>query len=167
MIMIWIWLLVAILAHLAQALRIVDEVIEGHVVVQCFEVILGNLDALQYSFTDSYAGHDDNEFVEAVGPAQLEDSAQIDIGLARAGLHFDREIQPLQSTDLLDIVGFLNPIHISQQGLFRQGQMIADTQLRWTDAFAIGMAKLEACLSYRLPVEHTYDRVDCVLLVFE
>jgi hypothetical protein len=45
--------------------------------------------------------------------------------------------------------------------------MIADTQLRRTDAFAIGMAKLEACLGHWLSVEHTNDRVDGVLLVFE
>ena len=75
------------LAQPVDLLRVVDEMLEGQVVVERTEVLSGDLDVLQHALADGHAGHHDDELLESVATRQLEDGAQIDIGLARAGLH--------------------------------------------------------------------------------
>ena len=81
------------LAQPVHLLGVVDEVLEGQVVVERAEVLGGDLDVLEHAFADRDAGHDDDELLEAVAPRQLEDRAQVDVGLARAGLHLHREVR--------------------------------------------------------------------------
>ena len=81
------------LAQPVDPLRVVDEVLERQVVVERAEVLGGDLDVLQHAFADGHARHHDDELLEAVAPRQLEDGAQIDVGLARAGLHLHREVR--------------------------------------------------------------------------
>jgi hypothetical protein len=44
------------------------------------------------AFLDRHRRHHDDELGEAVALVQLEDGAQIDVGLAGAGLHLHGEI---------------------------------------------------------------------------
>ena len=74
-------------------LRVVDEVLERQVVVERAEMLGGDLDVLQHAFADGNARHNDDELLEAVAPRQLEDRSQINVGLACAGLHLDREVR--------------------------------------------------------------------------
>ena len=86
------------LAQPVDLLGVVDEMLEGQVVVERPEVLGGDLDVLEHAFADGDARHDDDELLEAVAPRQLEDRAQVDVGLARAGLHLDREMRAQRAT---------------------------------------------------------------------
>ena len=108
------------LPHLAEPLRVIDEVIERRLVVERLEMLLRHVDALEHAFADGDARHDDDEFPEAVGLVQLEDRAQIDVGLAGAGLHLDGEFAALKRRDLLDVVRFLNRLDILENFVIRQ-----------------------------------------------
>ena len=55
-------------------------------------MLLRDLERLVDAFLDRHRRHDDHELGEAVPLVQLEDRAQIDVGLAGAGLHLDREV---------------------------------------------------------------------------
>ncbi len=55
-------------------------------------MVFGDLERLVDAFLDRHRRHHDDELGEAVAPVQLEDRAQVDVGLARAGLHLHGEI---------------------------------------------------------------------------
>ena len=74
-------------------LGVVDEVLERQVVVQGPEMLGRDLDVLQHALADGHARHDDDEFLKAVAAGQLENRPQVDVGLAGAGLHLDREMR--------------------------------------------------------------------------
>ena len=74
-------------------LGVVDEVLERQVVVECPEMLGRDLDVLEHALADGHARHHDDELLEAVAPRQLEDRAQVDVGLAGAGLHLDGEMR--------------------------------------------------------------------------
>src|ERR1039458_741730 len=61
--------------------------------VDSLEMSIGNLQILEYALPDRDVGHNDHELLEAVLLVQLIDRAQVDIGLAGAGLHFDGEVR--------------------------------------------------------------------------
>ena len=79
-------------AHLAELGGVVEEVVEGRVGVEALEVLLGDLERLVDALLDRHRGHHDDELGEAVALVQLEDRAQVDVGLAGAGLHLHGEV---------------------------------------------------------------------------
>ena len=101
-------------------LRVVDEVIERRLVVERLEMLLRHVDALEHAFADGDARHDDDELSEAVGLVQLEDGAEIDVGLAGAGLHLDGKLAALKRRDLLDVVCFLDRMDVLENFVIRQ-----------------------------------------------
>src|SRR5664280_2292393 len=56
------------------------------------KVIGGIRQRLRHSLADGDAGNDDDEFVPAVALIQFEESLDVAIGFARAGLHLNIEI---------------------------------------------------------------------------
>ena len=117
------------LPHLTKALEIVDEVIERRFLVKRLEMLFCHVDALENAFADRDARHDNDELLEAVGLAKLENRAEIDVRLAGAGLHFYREFPALQGRDFLDIVGFLNRMDILEDFIIRQIEPVAHAKL--------------------------------------
>ena len=81
------------LAQAVDLLGVVDEVLERQVVVERAEVLGRDLDVLEHALADGHAGHHDDELLEAVALRELEDGAQVDVGLAGAGLHLDGEVR--------------------------------------------------------------------------
>ena len=79
-------------AHLAELAGVVKEVLEGRVGVEGAEVLFGDLERLVNALLDRHRRDDDDELGEAITAVQLEDRAQVDVGLARAGFHLDGEI---------------------------------------------------------------------------
>ena len=75
----------------AQFAAVVADQVDGFVAVERGEMALHHLEALDHAFVDGDARHDDDELAEAVVLAQFVDRAQVDVGLAGAGLHLDRE----------------------------------------------------------------------------
>ena len=101
---------------------------------------------LSTPFADGHAGHDDDELLEAVALGQLEDGAQVDVGLARAGLHLHGEVgaaaglvgraveqfpglQRRGRVGDLDVVAILDLRGVGRQLVFGQQQVVADAQL--------------------------------------
>ena len=134
------------LAQPVDLLRVVDEVLEGQVVVERAEVLGGDLDVLEHALADGDARHDDDELLEAVAPRQLEDGAQVDVGLAGAGLHLDREVraaadwlagaieqvprlQGAAGIGHLDVVARLDGARVGAQPLLGQQQAVTHPQL--------------------------------------
>ena len=134
------------LAQPVDLLGVVDEVLERQVVVERAEVLGGDLDVLEHALADGHAGHHDDELLEAVAPRQLEDGAQVDVGLAGARLHLDGEVRAaaglvgraveelprLQGRGRvgdLDVVAGLDGARVGQQLVVGQQQPVADAQL--------------------------------------
>ena len=168
-------------------LGVVDEVLEGQVVVERPEVLGGDLDVLEHAFADGHAGHHDDELLEAVAARQLEDGAQVDVGLAGAGLHLHREVRagagprwPAVSNSSqassgarrvgdLDVVACLDGPGVGQQLVFGQEQAVADAQLGAVlpGEQAAPVAQLDDGIlrrALRLAVEEVGDRGDGVEL---
>lgn len=61
-------------------------------VIELLEVRLGALEGLDYALANGHARHDDDELREPVLLVELENGPNIDIRLARSGLHLHREI---------------------------------------------------------------------------
>ena len=53
------------------------------------KVVCGDFEGLLYALTDRNRGNDHNKLAPAVLFVQLEHRLDIDIGLARAGFHFN------------------------------------------------------------------------------
>ena len=88
------------LAQSSESSRVVDEMLEGRILVERLEMLLHHFDALEHALADGDARHHNDEFLESVCLVQLEKGAQIDIGFSGAGLHFDRQVQSVRK-DLL------------------------------------------------------------------
>ena len=63
------------------------------------EVVGGDLKGLLHALTDRNGGNDHDELAPAVLPVQLEHRLDVDIGLARAGLHLNIQTAPPQAFD--------------------------------------------------------------------
>jgi hypothetical protein len=85
----------------------------------------GVIDAL----LDRHRGHHDDELGEAVALVQLEDGAQIDVGLARAGLHLHGEVPGRERGRGGEAVAELNGVQVGQQLIGQQGQPVADAEI--------------------------------------
>ena len=62
---------------------------------------------------------------EAVALVQLEDRAQVDVGLAGAGLHLHREVARRQRAGRRQAVAQLDAAQVVQQLVIHQGQAVA------------------------------------------
>ena len=76
---------------MAEAGAVVFDQVDGFVLVEGAEVVAGDFEGFDDAFVDGDAGDDDDEFAEAVALAQFVDGAQVDVGFAGAGFHFDGE----------------------------------------------------------------------------
>ena len=115
-------------AHLAQLGAVVDERVHRLSGVQRAEVIPGHLQGLGHAFADGHRRHDYDEFGETIQSVQFENGAQVDVCLARARLHLDREIQALQRLGRSQGVMQLHVAQIGQDLIGQQGQTVADPQ---------------------------------------
>ena len=134
------------LAQAVDPLGVVDEVLAGQVVVEGAEVLGGDLEVLEHALADRHARHHDDELEEAVAARQLVDRAQVDVGLAGAGLHLDREVRaaagdvrgPVEELPGfrrragvrdLDVVALLDGAQVLAQPLLREEKLVAHPQL--------------------------------------
>ncbi len=80
-------------AQAAQLAAVVAGEADRLVAVEGAKVIARDLEVLDHALVDSDARDDDDELAEAIALAQLIDRAQVDVGLAGARLHLDREVR--------------------------------------------------------------------------
>src|SRR3546814_6068038 len=71
---------------------IVEEIVEGLAGIEAFEMLLGDLERLVSALLDRDGRHDDHEFGEAETLVQLEERAEVNIGLVSPRLHFEVEV---------------------------------------------------------------------------
>lgn len=79
-------------ADFVELRAVVDERVVGQVVVEVREMVAGDLDGFPDTLLDGEVRHDDDEFREAVDFMELKERTQVDVRLARAGLHLDIEV---------------------------------------------------------------------------
>ena len=116
-------------AHLAQLAGVVKEILERHVGVQAAEMLLGDLKRLVNAFLDRHRGDDDDELGKAVPPVQLEDGAQVNVGLAGAGLHLHGKIARGQRSRRTQAIAELDVAQVGQDFIVQQVQAVADAQI--------------------------------------
>ena len=80
------------LANLGEVGGVVGVVAVGCVVEELAEMFLGDLECFEDAFADGDAGDDDDEFAESVALEEFEGGADVDVGFAGAGFHFDGEV---------------------------------------------------------------------------
>ena len=159
--------------HVFQLAGIIYERLERRVVVERAEMLPHHLDALEHALADRDARHDDDEFLEAISLVQFKDSAQIDVGFARAGFHLDGKIQagvvrPLKPGRHFDAVSLLDGAHILKNLLVPEGYRVADGEFRMHEAKPFDRpADLEAGLRDRLAVKDVEHRIDRMPLIFQ
>ena len=116
-------------AHLAELGGVVEEIVEWRVGVEAAEMLLGDLERLVHALLDRHRWNHDHELGEAVATVQLEDGAQVDVGLARAGLHLDREIARRQRGRRAQAVAELDVAQIGKDLVVEQRQSVADAEI--------------------------------------
>ena len=121
--------------------------LERKVVVERLEMLSRDLDVLQDPLADRHARDNDDELLEAVAARELEERAQIDVGLTSACLHFDREmrtgpggigrtveeipgLERQGRVGQFDIVAGLNSTGVGKQRVVREQHVVADAKLR-------------------------------------
>ena len=99
--------------QLMQPLGVIDERTQL-LPVLLLEMLGRHLDRLGNAFADGDAGHHDDELRPAIPLVQLEHGTQVDIGLARAGLHLDVQVHPCAGV-IAARLGFALVVHIGGQ----------------------------------------------------
>ena len=92
-------------------------------------MLLRDLQRFVCAFLDCNRRHDNHKFGEAVVLVQLEDRAQIHIGLARSGLHFNGEVPTGQFLSGAQAVLELHLAQVLFNFLIHQQQSVTDTEL--------------------------------------
>src|ERR1700730_8793549 len=142
--------------------------VEGRVVVERVEVLLRHVDAFEHTLANGDARHHDDEFLESVSLVQLEDGAKIDVSLARAGLHLDRELTPLKGGDLLDFVGLLHGLDVPEDVLIANVEPVSQPKLGLEKpAYLNGLERNRPGLRIGLAFYRPDDSVDGFLLVLK
>src|ERR1035437_5632611 len=85
-------------------------------------------DTGQNPFTNRHTRHNDDKLTEAVDLVQLENRAEVDIGLAGAGFHFYGEVPPLKFWRFRYVADFLDSMDIGKQALIVKGKAIPQTK---------------------------------------
>ena len=134
------------MAKLVHSGRVVHHELGALVIVERLEMLPGDLQALQHALADRHRRHHDDELLEAVGLCQLVNRAQIDVGLAGAGLHLHREVgespdrraviqlHGFQSRRRLDAVCVLDSVQIFQPLRVGDDPMVGDAGLSQLEA---------------------------------
>ena len=182
------------LAQFSESSGVVDEMLEGRVLVERLEMLLHHVDALEHALADGDARHDNDEFLESVCLVQLENGAQIDIGFSGSGLHFDGQVRPVRKEllvfrpirtgrrlhdalgsrwpnagrGLFDAVALLHAMDVPRQLAFRDQQAIGDAE------FGLKQASGLECIERRslgagewLAIERVHDGIDRVKLILK
>ena len=92
-------------------------------------MLLRDLERLVDALLDGNRRHHDHELGEAEAPVQLEDRAQVDVGLAGAGLHLDGEVARGQRGGRPQAVAKLDVVEIGEDLIIEQVQAVADAQV--------------------------------------
>ena len=157
--------------------------LELHVVEKRPEMLRRDFQILEHSFADRHARNHDDEFLEPVLPAQLENRPQIHIRLPRARLHFDgvmrapaarRRIGPqprLYFLSQVQIVPLLHRPQILQHLRFTEEQPVAHAELRprlTGEKLRVHRLKNHRVirLLQRLTVEQLHHRIHGIELIF-
>ena len=133
----------------------------------------------QHALADSHTGHHDDELLEPVAARQLEDRAQIDVGLTRTGFHLDgkvcatarlvgraiEEIPRLRGhcgVGHVDVVAGLNSAKVLPQLVLGQEQAVSDAHLCTVlpAKQSAHVADIDYCIlgrANRLPVKKVSD----------
>ena len=113
--------------HLLSRRTAVDGRIE-RLGVEVLEVLGHESDAGNDALLDRSARHENHELAELVSLGQLEDGAQVDVGLSGAGLHLDVEVQCITGKfgHNLEAVPILHSLQIQQKDLVIEEQVVAD-----------------------------------------
>ena len=159
-------------AHLAQLAGVVQEEVHRHAGIDALEVLLGDLQRLVDAFLDGHRRHHDDELGEAVALVQLEDRAQVDVGLAGAGLHLNREVAGRQRAGRRQAVAQLHAAQVVQQLLIHQGQAVAQALVGVGHAqrqLLVGQLHSDSELGAAdlLATEQVADRLDGLKLVVQ
>ena len=159
-------------AHLAELAGVVEEILKGRVGVEGPEVLFGDLERLVNAFLDRNGRNHDDELGEAIAAVQLEDGAQIHVGLARAGFHLHRKIARGQRGRRPQAVANLDVAEIGQEFVIQQLQAVADAQVTLRKSQSLlrsrriaGDSKLGA--ADFLPTKQVAHRLDGGVLVVQ
>ena len=107
---------------------VVEEVFERRPRVERPEVFLRDPERFVDTFLDGDRRHDDDEFGEAVALVQLEDRAQVHVGLAGPRLHLHAEVTGSQGLGKRDAVAELDGAQVVEDFLVGQGKPVADAE---------------------------------------
>ena len=153
--------------YLRQAVRIVDKKADFLVVFAC-KMLLCGLERFIDALADGDGRHDDDELAPAVTLVQLIHRFDVGIGFARAGFHFNREIdtRPGQLVRGFEPVSALHRAQIVQQlpiCQIRHERLITEADLGIIGAYlhARQIAKIAAIRhrAVRLAAEHIADGI--------
>ena len=91
-------------------------------------MIFGDLERFIYTFLDGNRRDDNHKLGKTIVFVKFIDRAQVDIGFACAGFHFNIKIIVAfcQSLTLLEAIAQLNVLQILQDGFFIQVKAVAD-----------------------------------------
>ena len=156
-------------ADFVELRAVVDERIVGQVVVEVREMVAGDLDGLPDALLDGEVRHDDDKFREAVGLVEIENGSQVNVRLARAGLHLNIEVHAVrQLLGGREAVFHLDAAQIFEDVCLGELEAVADALRRLVDARHGELrGDGEDVRLALLPVEQADDGSDGGLLVVE
>ena len=131
-------------------------------------MVVGELERLVDSLLDRDRRHHDHELGETVALVQLEDRAQVDVGLPGPRLHLDGEVAGLQGPRLRQAVVKLSVPQILENLVIDQGQAVADAQARLMERQVSRVpGDRELGSTHFLTAEQATDRLHCLKLEVE
>ena len=102
--------------HRPHVFGVIDKALERCLVIEHVEVLLGALEALLNALANGDTRYYDNELGQPIATIELVDSANIDIGLARTGFHFNGKIAQMpvgSNTRRSERVAFLDHMQVT------------------------------------------------------
>ncbi len=154
-----------------ELLGVIDAGVEWNVVVQTLQMLPQQRDAREHALADGDVRDDDDELGESITLVQLEDRAQVDVGLAGARLHLDREIHPVEGITHGDPIAFLHGPKIREDRCLKCGLVgrlgVADPQLCESERRARLRGQRELTVRQRQLSEKVNDTRYRVTLIVE
>ncbi len=89
-------------------------------------MVFGDLEGLVDAFLDRDRRHDDHELREPEALVQLENGAQVHVGLARSGLHLHGEVRRVQVGRRGEPVAELDGVEVLVDLVVEECQAVAD-----------------------------------------
>ena len=163
------------IANLLDMVAVIDKIVVCHIMIKLPKMLLRDVERLLHALLDGVAWHNDNELREPIPLVQLQQRAQIHIGLARARLHLNIEMQLLliQMLRQWQTMPRLNGTYIFEQILIVNMQTISHAFLIPVQILPFGkllfqiLRDREQCRFCHLPLKHVADGGDCLLLIRE